>query len=452
MKTKLIAVLALIMFFSNCKKDDSESVDTTTLSKSDFYGAWLSTDDSATTHVSKLFIFIEKNNWYTDIGDTDVLLIYNITATDTTLLYNDRFTISNGYIKTYATSTTGEGIIYKNEITNFSSNQFTIITSNTEGTKRTFHKTTTTIKSIPTGESYEGVYFGGSGGYWENLQFYPVEGLGRIHQILFDGETPVYIGANAYSKNGELTQLTVADEDIYGIENRGAAVINGDVYVAAMVTTQSNYLYGYWKNGVWKQFEESTIVFDACTDGAHFYCCGIHSVNHKSRACYWIDSVLYDLSPPENSTSTVSMAYGMAFINGDMYIVGNCSGNPANAETYQSPCVWINGTGSFVGTGYGSYIKVALLNNQVTYLSQGYYYNYGLGIISGNNRLSFSSDISSGSTMYTSMDYKDGFYYIAVSLGSSFSPNYFIRMTEDFSKYSIRPVVDGDVFCVVNSQ
>jgi CRISPR/Cas system CMR-associated protein Cmr3 (group 5 of RAMP superfamily) len=133
-KIHLVSVLAFVVLtaiFTSCEKDVEK------LTASNFYGAWKSVYDTDDT---RIMLFMENNTIYTNASATDAFVILKLTSTDTIIMYEGSFEITEGYLRSYNDLTN-----YANEITNYKRKEFILYSETAPNYERIYEKTETEL-------------------------------------------------------------------------------------------------------------------------------------------------------------------------------------------------------------------------------------------------------------------------------------------------------------------
>ncbi|MDD3739689.1 MAG: hypothetical protein PHH30_00475 [Bacteroidales bacterium] len=123
--------IALTTILTSCEKDVEK------LEAKDFYGAWTSEYD---TNDTRIMLFFENNDVYTNASATDGFVILQLTSTDTIILYEGSFQIIEGFLRSYNDATN-----YSNEIVGYKKKEFKLYSESAPLYQRVYTQTDTDL-------------------------------------------------------------------------------------------------------------------------------------------------------------------------------------------------------------------------------------------------------------------------------------------------------------------
>lgn len=127
----VLAVIALTTILTSCEKNVEK------LTSANFYGAWTADYDTDDTRV---MLFMENNDVYPNASATDGFVILKLTSTDTIVLFEGSFTITEGFLHSSA-----DGNNYANEIVGFKKKEFKLYSETAPNYERVYTKTDTEL-------------------------------------------------------------------------------------------------------------------------------------------------------------------------------------------------------------------------------------------------------------------------------------------------------------------
>lgn len=197
---------------------------------------------------------------------------------------------------------------------------------------------------------------------YSNISAIAVDGIDLYAAGAYFAGSGPYTSVACYWKNGTITALTTPSQSAV---TSGMVVNKNDVYITGTINEHAVY----WKNGNLIGLPEGNFNRSSATDiiinGSDVYICGSVSTNFTTQACYWKNGTLTSvLTLLDNS-----VASAIKFNGTDMYITGSLSVKNDVLGTFSGrACYWKNGNIVMLQDGdskSSNASNIAFLNNDI---------------------------------------------------------------------------------------